>query len=633
MGGFEKKVLVTAFQAVKMFATSPDAHVDDFDKTKVQYMNKAINRTDTENPGFSILETRNGDKSKTDLIEYFKTGKLGEKHEVWQNANQFTKSEHLLSTTGKLKNIYLTTVPLTQALPNITFEGSPVSEIQKTKPKATPHRVTVGASNQISKFVSNLVKSPQKETTMEDRLVSTMQAMIDKSTVMLGSVINDKFESFWTADREKLVIDTIGQSSHFEELIDKKIVEVSENKMSELAEEIRNQVGEEVDEKVESKIEEKLAELGAFDHSKMEARIIELENTHKANTELLMKNFEDQMSRLTDKTKENKNHLESAITTFNAKLATKSETRTLTATVIASEYVEHQTIASAYRKQMANALNNGQVIINLVDENLYTMDKKDPNDEASPTIPIPNLPEIQLILKRKISQTEDATLGRKMNRPIFKAKIGDELNSRSKYRPTQAAIHTATRSMLTHRIDYKNKLGISIDTKDGTNINVYLNALVRTEIISDFTSSRLGRLVVFINDGDTGINFNDPAFNEDLFSEYKDTCTRLMPESPALLAKLDDPTVTKLRALARRTHFVGPETRHLIKYPANGREQQFATEIISEFFDDVANELESLIGDTVDLLGSHLESQPVHTGFENAVVVQPAGSSIWSSNK
>ena len=164
--------------------------------------------------------------------------------------------------------------------------------------------------------------------------------------------------------------------------------------------------------------------------------------THKAETELLKKSFKDQILSLIDKTKENKIHIESTVMDFNAKLATKSETRILTATVIASEYVEHQTIANEYRKKMANALNNGQVIINLVDDNLYSMGKQDPNDEASPIIPIPDLAEIQLILKRKISQTEDATVGRKMSRPIFKAKIGDELNSRSKYRPTQAAINT-----------------------------------------------------------------------------------------------------------------------------------------------------------------------------------------------
>ena len=48
-------------------------------------------------------------------------------------------------------------------------------------------------------------------------------------------------------------------------------------------------------------------------------------------------------------------------------------------------------------------------------------------------------------------------------------------------------------------------------------INVYLNSLIRAEIISDFTTSRFGRLVVFINDGDTGINFYDLTFDGKLF--------------------------------------------------------------------------------------------------------------------
>ena len=79
------------------------------------------------------------------------------------------------------------------------------------------------------------------------------------------------------------------------------------------------------------------------DDSKIEARIAELVITHKAETELLKKSFEDQILSLIDKTKENKIHIESTVMDFNAKLATKSETRVLTATVIASEYVEHQT--------------------------------------------------------------------------------------------------------------------------------------------------------------------------------------------------------------------------------------------------------------------------------------------------
>ena len=40
---------------------------------------------------------------------------------------------------------------------------------------------------------------------------------------------------------------------------------------------------------------------------------------------------------------------------------------------------------------------------------MYSMNKQDPNGESSPIIPIPDLAEIQLTFKRKISQTEDAT--------------------------------------------------------------------------------------------------------------------------------------------------------------------------------------------------------------------------------
>ena len=58
-----------------------------------------------------------------------------------------------------------------------------------------------------------------------------------------------------------------------------------------------------------------------------------------------------------------------------------------------------------------------------------------------------------------------------------------------------------------------------------------------------------------------GINFYNITFDGKLFSDYLDSCTRLMPERPASLANLNDPTVTKLRALARRSYFVGPDGR------------------------------------------------------------------------
>ena len=98
------------------------------------------------------------------------------------------------------------------------------------------------------------------------------------------------------------------------------------------------------------------------DDSKIEARIAELVITHKAETELLKKSFEDQILSLIDKTKENKIHIESTVMDFNAKLATKSETRVLTATVIASEYVEHQTIA--FFKILVFGANNPQIAKN-----------------------------------------------------------------------------------------------------------------------------------------------------------------------------------------------------------------------------------------------------------------------------
>ena len=103
----DQMILVSAYHAVKMFATEPSAHLDDLDQTKVTFMNKALNRSDSDKPGFSMLETnKSSAKSKTDLKAYFLTGGLKEDHVVWTNPNQFTKPEFLISAIGKTKPIY-----------------------------------------------------------------------------------------------------------------------------------------------------------------------------------------------------------------------------------------------------------------------------------------------------------------------------------------------------------------------------------------------------------------------------------------------------------------------------------------------------------------------------------------------
>ena len=601
---FEKRILVSAYNAVRLFSTSSEAKLDDLERVKVQYMNKAINRVDEPESPLDVRD-KDGVQSKTDLIAYYKAGKLPENHEVWTNANQFTKSEHLLSTIGKQNKIYTILVPIDKPIPHISLgnHSQKPDENSKSKPKSTPHKVTITAQNSISNFVAGLKPgSETNTTTMEDRMMSRMEAMIDKSTHMLGTVLNKKFDDFWTDEKENKIIDKIGQSNQLAMMIDEKIDEA-------------------MDQTIDEKIENQLA---SFEHTKLEERILELENIIKAK----VTHFESQITSLTDKTQENRIHLNNQVTSLEAKLSTKAEIRVLNATAMAGEFVEHQQIAAEYRKKIATTLNNGQIVINIVDDNLYEMKKKDPEDHTSTEIPVPDINKIQLILKRKITQIEDASLGLKKNKPVFKAKVGSDINSRSRFRPTFSEINTATRALLLNRKEYKGQLGISIDSKDTTNFNVYLNNLVRDEISVDYTTSRLGRLVVFINDGDTEIKYNEPHFNEELFAEYVDTCTRLMPESPALLAKLDNPTVTKLRALARRTHFVGPEFKNLIKYPAGGNEKRYATQDISEFFDDVDAELESLMLDTTDLLGAHPKNDQ-RNGQQEEEEVHEKESSVW----
>ena len=52
---------------------------------------------------------------------------------------------------------------------------------------------------------------------------------------------------------------------------------------------------------------------------------------------------------------------------------------------------------------------------------------------------------------------------------------------------------------------------------------------------------------------------------------YEDTCTRLNVNAPLSLAKMEEPTICKLRKLANAKHFVDSERGRLIAYPADYR--------------------------------------------------------------
>ena len=218
---FEKKILVTAFTAVKLFATDPKAHLDDLEKVKVQYMNKAINRADDPETHLDVRD-KEGTKSKNDLISYFQAGKLTEDHEVWQNSNQFAKSEHLLSTIGKKNEIYTIIVQTNANVPDVTI-NSPKND--KSKPKNTPHKLTFGAQNSISNFVSKTLQanpSAHTDMSMEDRIMDRMALMMNKSTEMLGSVLNEKLNDFWSEDKENRIVEKLALSSQLNTMIEEK---------------------------------------------------------------------------------------------------------------------------------------------------------------------------------------------------------------------------------------------------------------------------------------------------------------------------------------------------------------------------------------------------------------------------
>ena len=123
-------------------------------------------------------------------------------------------------------------------------------------------------------------------------------------------------------------------------------------------------------------------------------------------------------------------------------------------------------------------------------------------------------------------------------------------------------------------------IAVSIRTPAEFNIDKVLLAWKAAQSIEKFDTTRLGLYVIHINDGDAEV-IQEHRLGS---SKYLDTCSRIMVHNPIMLARCTNPSVSNLRKIARRTHFVAAQG-DIYPFPASIRVRDRAVAAVSKFSD------------------------------------------------
>ena len=111
--------------------------------------------------------------------------------------------------------------------------------------------------------------------------------------------------------------------------------------------------------------------------------------------------------------------------------------------------------------------------------------------------------------------------------------------------------------MLENRKQYKGEIAMAATTPPNHVIDVELFIWRTNKIIQKFDNTKRGFYIIHLNDGNKNlIAVTAPAQpTAKALMDYQDTCSRLNVNNPRELVKLNNPKITDLRHLIRRTHF------------------------------------------------------------------------------
>ena len=113
-------------------------------------------------------------------------------------------------------------------------------------------------------------------------------------------------------------------------------------------------------------------------------------------------------------------------------------------------------------------------------------------------------------------------------------------------------------------------IAISAVTPGAHNIDRVLETWVRARVLTKYDVTKAGYYVIMVNDGDQRLIGGNWERDSAEYKAYLTSCTRINITNPKALARCNLPSISNLRKIARRTHFVA-STGEVIKFPGNYR--------------------------------------------------------------
>ena len=531
-----------------------------------------------------------GPGSREKFLELIRNGHIDASHDIWTKPVQFNKTKNFLSDAAKRKQTYRqkgSAGPLSQQLEALHLrmnEGDGPDTIQKstnfkniiqkhlspgselTRPQVVELEKTVPTS--IQKASDSKQSLPQNFAFKFNGLidsVSLLQVKIDDQAQTIAEATRTEFKKFWTEDQLGIfttqIMNQMEDDASFNGLVDRKIAA----KFDKL--ELDDDVKKMVEKQIEA-IKEQLMKDFSMRMHQVEKRVEKTESTI-ATVETRIEEGENNTRVLNEK-------IDSFEPFENFGTRNGSGKESLSDYEVEQAYAEFVSMAKEYSRATFVAQREGLVTIIIMEKSFYSK-----NQDNKVTM---NQTMVENELGFKLAIFGDPTISRKNKYPIFEAKLtadaeGNRLNLFKMKR------------FMNKRINFKGKLVVKISAPPRFSIKPVTDMLMDREIILDSIDTKNGKICIYINDGNKTIL--EPYTTG--YKEYRDSCSFFIPAHPMLLVRLREPSIDKLRAIARSEHFIHPSFGVLVRKPKkhygqnNNNKPEHRFENISNFHTDQEN--------------------------------------------
>ena len=547
-------------------------------------------KKDPKNTHFTAAKQvlADGPGSREKFLELIRNGHIDASHDIWTKPVQFNKTKNFLSDAAKRKQKYRQkgpAEPLSQQLEALHLrmnEGDGTDKVLKSTNFKTILEKHLGPNSEsvqpeVVELDDTTLTSTQKASDSEQSLpqnfavkfnglidsVSLLQVKIDDQAQTIAEATRTEFKKFWTRDQLGIfttqIMNQMEDDASFNGLVDRKIAAKFDT--LELDDDVRKMVAKQIED-----IKEQMMKDFNMRMHQVEKRV-EKSETRIASAETRIEKGENNTRVLTAKL-DNFEPFEN----FGARNGSGKDS--LSDYEVEQAYTEYITMAKEYTRATFVAQREGLVTIILMEKSFYS---KNQDNKL-----MMNQEMVEQELGFKLAIFGEPTISGRNKYPVFEAKLtadadGNRLNM------------SKMKKFMDKRIRYKGKILVKISAPPRFSIKPITDMLMDREIILDSIDRKNGKICVYINDGDKTIL--EPKTTG--YSKYRESCSFFTPAHPMLLVRLREPSIDKLRAIARSEHFVHPSFGVLVRKPkkryGNNNRSEYRSENISTFHVDQEN--------------------------------------------